>query len=82
MIIPAAVWALVSTQPLTEMFRTVALGSTQPLTEMFRTVALVSTQPLTEMSRKVNTSHHRPEVSRGFQEVKVPRLRDNDPGWW
>jgi hypothetical protein len=19
---------------------------------------------------------------RGFQEVKVPRLRDNDPGWW
>jgi len=24
----------------------------------------------------------RPEVPRGFQEVKVPRLRDNGPGWW
>jgi len=23
-----------------------------------------------------------PEVPRGFQEVKVPRLRDNGPGWW
>jgi len=21
-------------------------------------------------------------VPRGFQEVKVPRLRDNVPGWW
>jgi len=26
---------------------------------------------------KVNQSHYRPEVPRGFQEVKVPRLRDN-----
>jgi len=25
----------------------------------------------------VNQSHYRPEVPRGFQEVKVPRLRDN-----
>jgi len=24
-------------------------------------------------------SHYRPEVPRGFQEVKVPRLRDNAP---
>jgi len=31
---------------------------------------------------KVNQSHYRPEVPRGFQEVKVPRLRDNGPGWW
>ena len=23
-----------------------------------------------------------PEVPREFQEVKVPRLRDNGPGWW
>jgi len=30
----------------------------------------------------VKQSHYRPEVSRGFQEVKVPRLRDNGPGWW
>jgi len=29
-----------------------------------------------------NQSHYRPEVPRGFQEVKVPRLRDNGTGWW
>ena len=29
-----------------------------------------------------NQCHYRPEVPRGFQEVKVPRLRDNGPGWW
>ena len=32
--------------------------------------------------KKVNQSHYRPEVPRGFQEVKVPRLRDTDSGWW
>jgi len=31
---------------------------------------------------KVNQSHYRTEVPRGFQEVKVPRLRDNGPEWW
>ena len=31
---------------------------------------------------KNNQSHYRPEVPRGFQEVKVPRLRDNGPEWW
>ena len=31
---------------------------------------------------KVNQSHYRPEVPRGFQEVKVPRLRDSGTGWW
>jgi len=30
----------------------------------------------------VNQSHYRPEVSRRFLEVKVPRLRDNGLGWW
>jgi hypothetical protein len=35
-----------------------------------------------ETEVKVNQSHYRPEVSRVFQEVKVPRLRDNGPGWW
>jgi len=25
--------------------------------------------------------HYRPEVPRGFQELKVPRLRDNGPGY-
>jgi len=30
----------------------------------------------------VNQSHYRPEMSRGFQEVKVPRLRDKGPEWW
>jgi len=28
---------------------------------------------------QVNQSHYRPEVPSGFQKVKVPRLRDNDP---
>jgi len=31
---------------------------------------------------KVNQSHYRFEVPRGFQEVKVPRLRDSGPEWW
>jgi len=31
---------------------------------------------------KVNQSHYRPEVPRGFQEVKVSRLHDSVPGWW
>ena len=35
-----------------------------------------------EVNKKVNQSHHRTEVSRVFQEVKVPRLRDNSPRWW
>ena len=30
----------------------------------------------------VNQSHYRPEVPRGFQEVKVPRFCDSGPGWW
>jgi len=29
--------------------------------------------------KKVNQFHYRSEVPRGFQEVKVPRLRDNAP---
>jgi hypothetical protein len=29
-----------------------------------------------------NQSHYTPEVPRGFQEVKVPRIRDNGTGWW
>jgi len=32
--------------------------------------------------KKVNQSHYRPEVPKGFREVKVPRLHDNGPGWW
>jgi len=31
--------------------------------------------------KKVNQYHYRPELPRGFQEVKVPRLRDNGLGW-
>ena len=42
-----------------------------------RTMALGLTQPLTGKS-KINQSHYRPEVPGGFQEVKVPILRDND----
>jgi len=32
--------------------------------------------------RKVNKSRYRHEVPRGFQEVNVPRLRDNGSEWW
>jgi len=31
---------------------------------------------------KVKRSLYKPEVYRGFQEVKVPRLHENGPGWW
>jgi len=34
------------------------------------------------LSQNVNQCHYRPEVSRVLQEVKFPRLRDNDTGWW
>jgi len=30
---------------------------------------------------EVKQSHYRPEVPRGLQEVKVPRLHDNSTGW-
>jgi len=33
-------------------------------------------------NKKLNQSHYRPEVPRGFQEVTAPTLRDNDPEWW
>ena len=42
----------------------------------------VHTHTHTHIYVKVNQSHYRPEVPRGFQEVKVPRLRDSGPGWW
>ena len=32
--------------------------------------------------RNVYESHYRPEVPRGFEKVKVPRLGDNGPEWW
>ena len=35
-----------------------------------------------DYSLKVNQSRYRPEVPRGFQEVKIPRLGDKGPGWW
>jgi len=38
--------------------------------------------PPPPLAKKVNQSHYRPEVPRGFQEVKVPGLRDNGPEWW
>jgi len=34
-----------------------------------------------EKKKKVNQSHYRPEVPRGFQEVKVPRICNNGPEW-
>ena len=43
---------------------------------------LGTTTVLLEWTNKINQSHYRPEVPRRFQEVKVPRLCDNGPGWW
>ena len=37
---------------------------------------------LKSATEEVNQSHYRLEMPRGFQEVKVPRLRDNGPEWW
>jgi len=34
------------------------------------------------MNKKIKQSHYGPEVPRGFQGVKVRRLRDNGTGWW
>jgi len=34
------------------------------------------------LKKKVNQSQYRPQVPRGFQEVKEPSLRDNGPEWW
>ena len=45
-------------------------------------LAMCMEMGLISLRKKVTQSHYRPEVSRGFQEVKVPRLRDNSPGWW
>jgi len=44
-------------------------------------VKIVMIAPIPSKSAK-NQPHYRPEMPRGFQEVKVPRLHDNDPGWW
>jgi len=32
--------------------------------------------------KKIKQSRYRPGVAQGFQEVKVPRLRDNGRGCW
>ena len=50
-----------------------------PLTNL---PALGSTQSLTEMSKRQSSPVTGQEGPRGFQKVKVPRLRDNGTGWW
>ena len=47
-----------------------------------QTTLIHSILPVKNKKKKVNESHYRPEVPRGFQEVKVPRLRDIGRGWW
>ena len=37
---------------------------------------------LVKKKKIINKSHYRPEMPRGFQEIKFPRLRDNGPRWW
>jgi len=41
----------------------------------------ITSYSLKSSKNKVNQSHYRPEMPRGFQEVEVPRLRDHGPGW-
>jgi len=41
----------------------------------------ISSSEMAELCKMVNQSHYRPEVPRGFLEVKVPRLCDNGTGW-
>jgi len=48
----------------------------------FYYTGLVSHISCSSFVKKVNQSLYRPEVPRGFQEVKVPGLRDIGPGWW
>jgi hypothetical protein len=47
----------------------------------FSIILLSSSSSLMEKV-KVKQSHYRPEVPRGFQKVKVPRLFDSGPEWW
>jgi len=47
-----------------------------------RCMVLESTRLLNVIGKKVSQSRYRPEVPTGFQEFKVPRLRDNGPEWW
>jgi len=37
---------------------------------------------ITLIKKKGKSVPLRPEVPTGFEEVKVPRLRDNGPEWW
>jgi len=46
-----------------------------------RRVVPTRTDTTKPIFKKTHT-HYRPDVPRRFQEVKVPRLRDNGPGWW
>jgi len=47
---------------------------------MLRTYSPIDTGILLN-TLKEKQSHYRPDVPRWFQEVKVPRLRDNGAGW-
>ena len=51
------------------------------ITQKYRELYLKTSLCLLLLRKKVKHSHYRPEVPGGFQEVKVPRLRDNGTGW-
>ena len=48
---------------------------------LFRSTLLKIQMKYNNVIVKVKQSRYNPEVPRWFQEVKVPTLRDNDPGW-
>jgi len=52
----------------------------QKLQSMFKIKEMVkNANESIEERKKVKQSRYRP---RGFQEVKVPKFRDNGTGWW
>ena len=62
--------------------RTVQYSDWFLMTACIRMCFAIKCKEYFRVVKKVNQSHYRSEVTRGFQEVKVPRLRDNGPGWW
>jgi len=46
------------------------------------TSKMITVKNVENNKKKVNQSYYKPEVSRGFQEAKVPRLREIGSGWW
>jgi len=58
-----------------------SLGRTRSVQKVLNTYSYIRYLIFCLCTKK-NQSLYRSKVSRRFQEVKVPRLHDNGPGWW